>query len=513
MANRWRTKSVEQSIADTDEPDTRLRRELTWWDLVVFGVAVVIGAGIFTVTASTAGDITGPAIWISFMIAAATCALAALCYAEFASTLPVAGSAYTFSYATFGEFLAWIIGWNLLLELAIGAAVVAKGWSSYLGTVFGFAGGTVQLGSVLLDWGALVIVAVVATLIALGTKLSSRFSAVVTGIKVSVVVLVVVVGAFYIKGSNYSPFVPKPEAGPGVRGIDQSVLSLLTGAHSSHYGWYGVLAGASIVFFAFVGFDIVATMAEETKNPQRDIPKGILASLGIVTLLYVAVAVVLSGMVSYTRLKTAPGPHGGGHANLATAFQDNGIQWASQVISIGALAGLTTVVMVLMLGQCRILFAMERDGLLPRQLARTGPRGTPVRITVLVAVLVAVTSSVFPIAKLEEMVNVGTLFAFALVSAGVLVLRRTRPDLERGFRAPWVPVLPIASICACVWLMVNLSALTWVRFGVWLVVGTAIYAGYGYRHSLQGHRQAAEARAVARAESDPAAPRPTGFTN
>ena len=322
MANRWRTKSVEQSIADTDEPDTRLRKDLTWWDLIVFGVSVVIGAGIFTVTASTAGDITGPAIWISFLIAAVTCALAALCYAEFASTLPVAGSAYTFSYATFGEFLAWIIGWNLMLELAIGAAVVAKGWSSYLGTVFGFAGGTVRFGSAQLDWGALLIVAMVATLLALGTKLSSKFSAVVTGIKVSVVVLVVVVGAFYIKGSNYSPFIPKPEAGPHVRGIDQSVLSLLTGAHSSHYGWYGVLAGASIVFFAFIGFDIVATMAEETKNPQRDVPKGILASLGIVTVLYVAVAVVLSGMVSYTRLKTVPGR---GHANLATAFKENGI--------------------------------------------------------------------------------------------------------------------------------------------------------------------------------------------
>ena len=212
MAGRWRTKSVEQSIADTDEPDTRLRKDLTWRDLAVFGVAVVIGAGIFTVTASTTGDITGPAIWISFVIAAVTCALAALCYAEFASTLPVAGSAYTFSYATFGEFLAWIIGWNLLLELAIGAAVVSKGWSSYLGTVFGFAGGTVKFGSIQLDWGALLIVAAVSTLIALGTKLSSRFSAVITAIKVSVVMLVVVVGAFYIKSANYSPFIPKPEA-------------------------------------------------------------------------------------------------------------------------------------------------------------------------------------------------------------------------------------------------------------------------------------------------------------
>jgi APA family basic amino acid/polyamine antiporter len=487
MAGRWRTKSVEQSIADTDEPSTRLRKDLTWWDLTVFGVSVVIGAGIFTVTASTAGDVTGPAIWISFMIAATTCGLAALCYAEFSSTLPVAGSAYTFSYATFGEFLAWIIGWNLVLELAIGAAVVAKGWSSYLGTVFGLSSATVPVGSFHLDVGALLIVFAVAVLLALGTKLSSRFSAVVTGIKVLVVILTIVVGAFYIKKANYSPFIPPPEESDARSGIDQSVLSLLTGAHTSQYGWYGVLAGASIVFFAFVGFDIVATMAEETKNPQRDVPRGILATLGIVTVLYVAVSVVLSGMVSYTQLRSTPD---GRAANLATAFAANGVHWASGVISVGALAGLTTVVMVLMLGQCRVLFAMARDGLLPRQLARTGSHGTPVRVTGLVALLVALAASIFPMAKLEEMVNVGTLFAFMLVSAGVIVLRRTRPDLPRGFRAPWVPALPITAVVACMWLMLNLTTLTWIRFGVWMVVGIAIYIGYGRRHSVLARREA-----------------------
>jgi basic amino acid/polyamine antiporter, APA family len=487
MAGRWRTKSVEQSIADTDEPGTRLRKDLSWWHLAVFGVSVVIGAGIFTITAQAAGDLTGPAIWISFLIAAITCGLAALCYAEFASTLPVAGSAYTFSYATFGELLAWTIGWNLVLEMAIGGAVVAKGWSSYLDTVFLIPSGGVTLGSFNLDWGAPLIVALVATLLALGTKLSSHFSAVVTAIKVSVVILVVVVGAFYIKRANYSPFIPPAEVDHSGSGIDQSVLSWLTGAHSSHYGWYGVLAGASIVFFAFIGFDIVATMAEETKHPQRDVPRGILATLGIVTVLYIAVSIVLSGMVPYTDLTTTSD---GRHANLATAFAINGVHWASGVISIGALAGLTTVVMVLLLGQCRVLFAMARDGLLPRRLAKTGGRGTPVRITVLVALLVALTASVFPMAKLEEMVNVGTLFAFVLVSAGVIVLRRTRPDLPRGFRAPWVPLLPIASVCACLWLMINLTVMTWVRFGVWMVVGIAIYLGYGRRHSLLASREA-----------------------
>ena len=476
----WRTKSVEQSIADTDEPSTRLHKDLNWWDLTVFGVSVVIGAGIFTITASTAGNITGPAIALSFVIAAITCGLAALCYAEFASTLPVAGSAYTFSYATFGEFIAWIIGWDLILEFAVAAAVVAKGWSSYLGTVFGFGGGTMELAGLQLDWGALLIIAFVTMILAWGTKLSAEVSLVITVIKVSVVLLVIAVGAFYIKSANYTPFIPPGEAAEA--DTEQSLVSLITGAEGSHYGWYGVLAGASIVFFAFIGFDIVATTAEETKNPQRDVPRGILGSLAIVTVLYVAVAVVLSGMVHYTDLK-------GEKANLATAFSENGVEWAAKVISIGALAGLTTVVIVLVLGQTRVLFAMCRDGLLPRAMAKTGEHGTPVRITILVGVLVAVAASVFPMGKLEEMVNIGTLFAFVLVSAGVILLRRSRPDLERGFRVPWVPVLPIAAILACLWLMLNLTALTWIRFVIWMLIGVAVYFLYGRRHSVLGQRE------------------------
>ncbi len=482
-----RTKSVEQSIADTEEEESRLRKDLSWWDLAVFGVSVVVGAGIFTITASTAGNITGPAISISFLIAAVGCGLAALCYAEFASTLPVAGSAYTFSYATFGELIAWIIGWDLILEFAVGAAVVAKSWSNYLGTVFGFSGGTTDLGPLTLDWGALLIIAVLTVVLAMGTKLSANVSAAITAIKLSVVVLVVVVGAFYIKAANYSPFVPAAQ--PSSSDVDQSLLSLITGAGGSTYGWYGILAGASIVFFAFIGFDVVATTAEETKHPQRDVPRGILATLLIVTVLYLAVSIVLSGMVRYTQLSDSAG---GGHANLATAFKANGVTWAADVISIGALAGLTTVVMVLILGQTRVMFAMSRDGLLPRRLARTGSHGTPVRITVLVGVLIAIAASVFPIGKLEEMVNVGTLFAFVLVSAGVIVLRRTRGDLHRDFRVPWVPALPVAAILACGWLMLNLTLLTWIRFGVWMVLGVVIYCAYGRRHSVLASRMAAE---------------------
>ncbi|WP_299566351.1 amino acid permease [uncultured Mycolicibacterium sp.] len=481
MSGRWRTKSVEQSIAETDAPETRLRKTLNWWDLTVFGVSVVIGAGIFTVTASTAGRLTGPAISVAFVIAAVTCGLAALCYAEFASTVPVAGSAYTFSYATFGEFVAWIIGWDLILEFAVAAAVVAKGWSSYLGTVFEFGGGTAQFGVLSVDWGALLIIAVVTVLLSVGTKLSANFSLAVTAVKVGVVLLVVVVGAFYIKAANYSPFLPPAEpAGVSGSGAEQSLFSLLTGAEGSHYGWYGLLAGASIVFFAFIGFDIVATTAEETRNPQRDVARGIISSLVIVTVLYVAVALVLTGMVPYTELRDAESP------NLATAFAANGVHWAAKVISIGALAGLTTVVTVLVLGQTRVVFAMARDGLLPRGLARTGPRGTPVRITVIVGVLVALAASVFPVERLEEMVNIGTLFAFVLVSGGVIVLRRTRPDLPRGFRAPLVPLLPVLSILACLWLMLNLTGLTWIRFGIWMLIGVVVYLGYGRRHSLLG---------------------------
>jgi APA family basic amino acid/polyamine antiporter len=349
----------------------------------------------------------------------------------------------------------------------------------------------VDLGPFDFDWGALLIVAVVASILAVGTKLSSHFSAVITAVKVAVVLLVVVVGSFYIKAQNYSPFIPPTETGEGAAGtgIDQSVFSLLTGGEGSHYGWYGVLAGASIVFFAFLGFDVVATTAEETKNPQRDVARGILASLAIVTVLYVAVSVVLAGMVNYTELRDSGS---GGHANLATAFSINGVDWAAKIISIGALAGLTTVVMVLVLGLSRVMFAMARDGLLPRGLAQTSAKDTPVRITVVVAILISVAASVFPMAKLEEMVNVGTLFAFILVSAGVIILRRNRPDLHRGFRAPFVPVLPMLSIAACVWLMLNLTALTWVRFAAWMAIGVGVYLLYGRRNSVLGQRLAAE---------------------
>ncbi|WP_016699414.1 amino acid permease [Actinoalloteichus spitiensis] len=495
-----RTKSVEQSIAETDEPGTRLRRDLTAWDLTVFGVAVVIGAGIFTLAARTAGNVAGPSVSLSFVLAAIACGLAALCYAEFASTLPVAGSAYTFSYATFGEFLAWIIGWDLILEFALASAVVSKGWSDYLREGLALVGldvpTTVTLGALDFDWGAVLLIAVLTTLLALGTKLSSRVSQVITAIKVAVVLLVIIVGFAYVRAENYSPFIPPAQGSVegGGSGLDQSLLSLVFGVETSTYGVFGLLAAASLVFFAFIGFDVVATTAEETRNPQRDLPRGILGSLLIVTVLYVLVALVLTGMQSYQELATSPG---GQDATLATAFAANGVDWAAGVISVGALAGLTTVVMVLMMGQIRVLFAMSRDGLVPRRLAPTGKHGTPVRATLLVGGVVALVAGFLPAHALEEMVNVGTLFAFVLVSAGVIVLRRTRPDLKRGFRVPLVPLIPILAILACVWLMFNLTALTWVRFSIWMALGALIYFVYGYRNSTLARRERAEAAATA----------------
>ncbi|MDV6301330.1 MULTISPECIES: amino acid permease [Rhodococcus] len=483
----FRTKSIEQSIQDTDEPDTKLRKELGSWDLTVFGVAVAVGAGIFTLTARTAGNVAGPAVSLAFVLAAIACGLAALCYAEFASTVPVAGSAYTFSYAAFGEFIAWIIGWDLILEFGLAAAVVAKAWSLYLGDLLGTAAPVLEIGSLNFDWGALLIVVVLTVLIASGTKLSSRVSLVITAIKVIVVLFVVVLGAFYIKVANYDPYIPPSEAGSTGEGLHQSLLSYVTGAGGSTFGWYGLLAAASLVFFAFIGFDVVATTAEETKEPQKALPRGILGSLAIVTVLYVAVTLVLTGMVKYTDLA-------GDSSTLATAFELNGLTWAKNIISFGALAGLTTVVMVLMLGQTRVLFAMSRDGLVPRALAHTGKKGTPVRTTILVGVIVGLLAAFVPLGTLEEMVNIGTLFAFVLVSAGVLVLRRTRPDLERGFRVPWVPLVPILAVLACLWLMLNLSVETWLRFLVWMAAGVVIYVVYSRRHSVMGLRETEKAR-------------------
>ena len=476
----FRVKSVERSIEETDEPEHRLKKELTAWDLTFFGVGVIIGTGIFVLTGQQAATNAGPAIVISFILAGVACGLAGLCYAEFASTVPVAGSAYTFSYATLGELVAWIIGWDLVLELALGAAVVARGWSAYLQSLFDLP--TWLAGDEALpDFGAVGIVLGLTVIGVLGTKLSGRFTGVLVVVKVAVVLFVVVAGLFFVKMSNYSPFVPDSKPAEAGSGADQTLLQAFFGFEPSMFGAYGVIAAASVVFFAYIGFDIVATAAEETHNPQRDVPRGILGSLVICTVLYVLVSFVITGMLKYSddRMNTA--------APLAEAFKANDAAWASKLISLGAVAGLTTVVLVLMLGQARVLFAMSRDGLLPVPLAKVHPRfGTPYRITIITGVGVAALAAVVPLSELANLVSIGTLFAFVLVSAGVIILRRSRPDLERSFSVPAVPWLPILSIAACAWLMVNLSVETWARFVIWLVIGFVIYFLYGNRHSRLG---------------------------
>ncbi|MCF3173905.1 amino acid permease [Streptomyces sioyaensis] len=484
----FRTKTVEQSILDTEEPEHALKKSLSALDLTVFGVGVIIGTGIFVLTGKIAKEQAGPAVALAFVVAGVVCALAALCYAEFASTVPVAGSAYTFSYASLGELPAWIIGWDLILELALGCAVVAVGWSGYVRELLSGAGwqlptslsGTHE-GHFGFDLLACVLVLVLTGILVLGMKLSSRVTAVVVGIKVTVVLLVIIAGAFMITGANYEPFVPpsKPTAAGG--GLSAPLAELMFGFAPSTFGVMGIFAAAAVVFFAFIGFDIVATAAEETRNPQRDVPRGILGSLAICTVLYVAVSVVVTGMEKYSKLST--------DAPLADAFKVLGHPFFADVISFGAAVGLTSVCMILLLGQSRVFFAMSRDGLLPRVFSRSHPRyGTPYRSTIVLGVVVAIASGFTSIDVLAELVNIGTLFAFVVVAIGVIILRRSRPDLPRSFRTPWVPVVPLLSVLASVWLMLNLPAETWIRFGIWMVAGFGIYFVYGRSHSRLGLR-------------------------
>ncbi|WP_432979027.1 amino acid permease [Dactylosporangium sp. CA-233914] len=471
----FRTKSIEQSMRDTDEPGRRLRKNLSAFDLTVFGVGVIIGTGIFVLTGQQAARNAGPAIVLSFALAGVVCALAALCYAEFASTVPVAGSAYTFSYATLGQFVAWVIGWDLCLELALGAAVVSRGWSAYLQELLDLpawlAGDKARP-----DFGAAFIVLVLSIVAIVGAKLSGRVTGVLVAIKVAVVLFVIGLGLFFVKAANYTPFVPAARPAAKESGGDAPLLQVLAGIAPQHFGWFGVVAAASIVFFAYIGFDVVATTAEETRRPQRDVPVGIIGSLVVCAVLYMAVSFVVTGMVHYGDLDTA--------APLAKAFDLAGQGWAANLISLGAVCGITSVILVLLLGQARVSFAMARDGLLPPVLAKVHPRfGTPWVMSAITGAIVLVLAAFVPLSELSELTSIGTLFAFVLVSAGVIVLRRTRPDLPRGFRAPLVPWLPAVSVLASLWLMLNLPVITWVRFLVWMALGLILYFAYGMRRA------------------------------
>lgn len=480
----------EDAAADAASPGV-LKRQLTIRDLLGLGIGMVIGTGIFTLTGIEARNHAGPAVTISYALAGLIALLAALCYCEMASTVPTAGSAYTYAYATLGEIFAWIIGWDLVLEFALGAGVVSRGWSGYLKSLFNlpdaFFGetSTVNLGGIF--------IAVLLGIIAMvGAKESARFTNLLVLIKVSICIFIIAVGVFFIRMSNYHPFIPEPQSttDDGQTGWETSLVQAITGVSPSTFGVAGILTAAAVVFFAYSGFEVVANMGEETKNPQRDLVRGVLGTLGICTALYVAVCFVVTGLVKYTDLDEG--------APVAEAFKSVGLGWAGALIAVAAICGLTSVILVDITGMGRIAFAMSRDGLLPTAVAKVHPRwGTPYRVIALTTVLVAVLAGTVPLRALADMVSIGTLFAFVVVSAAVPILRRTRPDLERPFRVPLSPVLPIVSVLACLYMMMNLSLATWMRFLVWMAAGLVIYIGYGRRHALtRRHEPGQEAAAT-----------------
>ena len=471
---RWtqaltRHKSIEQL---QQEAGTRgdLRRVLGVWQLTAIGIGGIIGVGIFVLAGQQAAVNAGPAVVLSFIVAGIGSAAAALCYAEFAGLIPVTGSAYTYGYAVLGELAAWIIGWDLLLEYALIVGVVAIGWSGYVQALLGAAGIVLPVwaqGSIGSGPGHVfnVIAAAVSLLIALlltvRTEWGARFNTTVVAIKVIGVALVIGVGAFYVNTAHWHPFIPP-------RVVDAAGVA--------HFGWHGVLAAASVVFFAVFGYDTLTTAAEEAKNPQRDLPRAVLLSLAIAMALYLAVSLVLTGMVPYASLDNA--------APVAGAFQALGLHWVMIAISVAAVAGITSVMFAFMLAAARIAFALARDGLLPGWFARVHPRyGTPYRPTVILGVFTALVAGLLPIGEVAELINIGTLMAFIIICASVLVLRRRRPELPRAFRVPAVWAVAPIGIAFSLLLIAGLPWITMERFVVWMVIGLAVYFGYGIRHS------------------------------
>ncbi len=440
-----------------------LRRSLGPMNLTALGIGSIIGTGIFVLTGTAASQNAGPALVFSMIISAVGCAFSGLCYAEFAAMVPVAGSAYTYAYATAGELFAWIIGWDLILEYALSASTVAVGWSGYfvsLARDLGIHLGTSAAGSAGgFNAPAFAIVLLVSALLVIGIKESANTNTVLVVIKVAVLIVFVIAGAAYVNRANLTPFVP-PNAGA-------------FGA----FGWSGVLRGAGVMFFAYIGFDAVSTAAQEAENPSRDMPVGILGSLAICTVLYIAVAIVLLGIVPYRQLDVAD--------PLAVGIDATGLRWLAPFVKVAALFGLFSTMLVQMLAQTRIFYSMSRDGLLPPVFSIVHPRfRTPHLSTVLVGGVVAVVAGFTPITVLGQLVSIGTLLAFVLVSIGVIVLRRTSPDVARPFRTPGVPFVPIAGAAICFAQMIGLPLATWERLVIWLVIGLTVYALYGRRHAL-----------------------------
>jgi APA family basic amino acid/polyamine antiporter len=478
----FRTKSVAQAVQDTEDPEHKFNKVLGPWDLMIFGIGAIIGTGIFVLTGTAAANNAGPAIVISFLIAGIACGLAALCYSEFASSIPVAGSAYTFSYVALGEFLAWIIGWDLILEFLVGAVTVTIGWSGYFTSLLNAIGITLPAvvaggpGAVL-NLPACMIALLLTVIMTVGVQLSSRINIILTAIKLAIVFFFIIVGVFFINPVNWHPFFPPPIIAPASHNfLETPFIQMLLGVQPQNFGWSGIVTGAAVVFFAYIGFDVVATTAEETRNPQRNLPIGILGSLIVCTLLYVLVSFILTGIVPYADLGT-PAP-------MALAFSRIGQSWAAILVSIGTIIGLTAVILIMMMGQSRVFYAMSRDHLLPPWFYRLHPKWkTPYRISILTGISVAALAAFLPLHVVSEMVSIGTLMAFVLVAMAVIILRKTRPDLHRPFRTPWVPFLPIVAILFCIYLMLSLPILTWIRFLVWLALGVVIYFVYSYHHS------------------------------
>ena len=514
MANLMATKPLGMLLEESkDESKHSLKRALGPVNLVSLGVGAIIGAGIFVLTGAAAAKYAGPAIVLSFVLAGIACVFAGLCYAEFASLIPIAGSAYTYGYATLGELFAWIIGWDLILEYAFAAATVASGWSGYVLSFlqdFGIrippqlasARGEMlvqfnghwehlsRIKSTLAAQGvnpdklphmtasfnlvAFLAIALVTLVLVIGIKESANLNTVIVIVKVSIVLMFIGIAGLFawhnpsLLAKNWHPFIP-PNTG-----------------QFGNFGWSGIARGAAVIFFAYIGFDAVSTTAQEAKNPQKDMPVGILGSLVICTILYILVASLLTGIVSYTSLNVSD--------PVAIGIDATGVRWGSFMVKLGAIFGLGSVMLVMLLGQSRVFFSMSRDGLLPRWASAIHPRfRTPWISSILVGFFVAVFAALFPIGLLGELVSIGTLLAFVIVSAGIWVLRVRRPDLPRPFRTPWVPVVPILAIIVSGALMVSLPRDTWLRLVVWLVVGLVLYFSYGIRHSRV---QIAEAEAT-----------------
>lgn len=461
MKSLFRTKPISELLKSAGSEEKGLKRSLTAWDLVSFGIGCIIGVGIFVLPGHEAAIHAGPAISLSFALAAVACACAALCYAELASMIPVAGSAYTYGYATLGEIFAWIIGWDLVLEYMVGASLVSIGWSGYFVNFFNktFENFGVQFPAILsngpffkthpglINLPAVLIVFVLTALLVRGIKESSNVNRLVVIIKILVIVFFIAIAVWHINPTNWTPFMP--------------------------FGFKGVMTAAAIVFLAFVGFDAVSTASEEAKNPQRDVPIGILGSLFIATLLYISVAAIMTGVVPYKQFEGVAEP-------IALVLNVINKPFASILISIGAIAGMTSVILVLIMAQPRILFAMSRDGLLPPFLAKVHEKyRTPFWPTIITGLLVAIASGFTPIGVVAELCSIGTLAAFAIVSGGVLVLRLRRPEFPRPFKVPLFPIIPLLGLGSCLTLMFSLTFVTWIRFLVWLAIGFVVYFLYG----------------------------------